>query len=990
MPAAPRLTAALAALPAPLQPLVHNHWLLYSERLAAQSLSLPPQLDDDATLTALLRTWAGSDYVAGQCRHKPELLAMLLGSGELARNYAPGELRAHVETALASATDDDALASAVRAVRHREMVRIIWRDISCGVAGASLAETTGDLSDLADACIDICLRKISAWAERDLGVPTGEQSGTPQKLVVIGMGKLGARELNLSSDVDLIFAYPEEGDTKGLPRTLSNHEFFTRVGRRLIKVLDALTEDGFVFRVDMRLRPWGSSGALAAGFDATEGYYEEQGRPWERYAMIKARICGGDAQAGEELLQRLRPFVYRRYIDYSAFGALRELKGMIVREVQRKGMEQNVKLGPGGIREVEFIAQAFQLIRGGLDARLQQRALLPVLDTLAELAVIAPVVRDDLAAANDFLRRTEHRLQAIDDKQTQSLPDDDIGRLRVAFAMGYDAWPDFLAALDVQRALVEKHFREAIALPDDEPGVAPVAGDEWLDLWLGRLPEPSAIAALEAQGIADAGAVVAAVNAFREDRHVVNLQAISRERLDRLMPQLLRALPGCSAPAAVLPRVLNLFSAILRRSAYMVLLSENPQALAELLRLCGASEWIADEIARHPSLLDELINTRRLYAPPQLDDLRADLRAQLARIPEDDGEQLLEALRHFRLAHVLKVAASDVMGTLPLMKVSDYLTWIAEAMLGEVLAIAWRDVTAKHGRPRDGEGNALESGFTMVAYGKLGGIELSYGSDLDLVFIYDAPADGSTDGARELSNEAFYTRLVQRIINILTTRTFSGALYEVDMRLRPSGASGLLVSSLAAFAKYQRETAWTWEQQALARARPVAGDPAVGAQFAAVRHETLARVRDPERLRGEVAAMRDKMIDHLGLAADKEATPAEKAALFDVKHDPGGIVDIEFLVQYIVLRWSCEHPELTRYTDNVRQLEGLAAAGLLPAADADLLREVWLRFRTLTHRAALAKGKSRVPASEFAEQRAAVRRVWLAVIGEPAADASIH
>ncbi|MFZ5699126.1 MAG: bifunctional [glutamate--ammonia ligase]-adenylyl-L-tyrosine phosphorylase/[glutamate--ammonia-ligase] adenylyltransferase [Pseudomonadota bacterium] len=981
---------AIAILPPSLAPLVRTHWEHYCAYLADAGLPLPVFTRD--ALCALVKTWAGSDYVAGQCARQPALLTALLLSGELQRKYAADEMRAHVVTAIASASDDDTLMTALRRVRHREMLRIIWRDLA---AGASLSETVNDLSELADACIDLALEKITAWGERDLGVPIGEQSGTPQKLVVLGMGKLGARELNLSSDVDLIFAYPEEGDTQGMPKVLSNHEFFTRLGRRLIKVLDAVTADGFVFRVDMRLRPWGSSGALACSFDALESYYEEQGRPWERYAMIKARVCAGDMAAGGQLLQRLGPFVYRRYMDFSAFESLRELKGMIIREVKRKGMEANVKLGPGGIREVEFIAQAFQLIRGGVDKRLQERALLPVLATLAELGVIDAAMRDDLAAANDFLRRTEHRLQAIADAQKQTLPEDDITRLRVAFAMGFDDWPAFLHALDIHRATVEKHFRDVVALPGEAQGAADEAGDEWLDLWLGRLPEPAALALLAATGIVDGAAILAALNAFREDRSVAHLQAIARERLDRLMPALLRGLERCIAPAAVLPRVLKVFAAVLRRSVYMVLLSENPQALAELLRLCGASEWIADEIARHPSLLDELLNTGTLYAPPQLVDLRADLRAQLARIALDDTEQLMETLRHFRLAHVLKVAASDVMGTLPLMKVSDYLTWIAEAVLGEVLEIAWHNVAAKHGCPRDIDGNALadpaqSGGFAIIAYGKLGGIELSYGSDLDLVFLYDAPPDGTTGGVREIANEEFYTRLVQRIINLLTTRTFSGELYEVDMRLRPSGASGLLVSSVDAFVKYQRESAWTWEHQALVRARPVAGDPAVAARFDAIRRETLVRRREAATLQSEVVAMRDKMIAHLGLAADASATAAEKAVLFDIKHDAGGIVDIEFLVQYLVLRWACEHPELIRYTDNVRQLEGIAAAGLLSACDADLLRQAYLAFRTRTHQQALAKEKSRVDATGVAQQRATVRRIWQMVFGDTAAGSSIH
>ncbi|MFP5440833.1 MAG: bifunctional [glutamate--ammonia ligase]-adenylyl-L-tyrosine phosphorylase/[glutamate--ammonia-ligase] adenylyltransferase, partial [Gammaproteobacteria bacterium] len=942
---------AISFLPAPLAALVRTHWDNYLERLAEAGTELPPFAGGE--LQALLKTWAGSDYVAQQCACRPPMLVELLGSGDLHRGYADGEMRARSAAALAAADDDDALMAALRALRHREMVRIIWRDLA---GSAPLAETVRDLSALADACVDIALEKTAAWCERDLGVPTGEHSGTPQKLVVIGMGKLGAGELNLSSDIDLIFAYPEEGETAGVPRTLSNHEFFTRLGRRLIKVIDTVTQDGFVFRVDMRLRPWGSSGALAAGFDAMESYYEQQGRPWERYALIKARIVAGDQVAGGKLLAALKPFVYRRYLDYSAFASLRELKGMIAREVKRKGMEADVKLGPGGIREVEFIAQAFQLIRGGVDPRLQQRALLPVLGALADMKLISAEVRDDLSAANDFLRRTEHRLQAIADAQTQMLPADALARLRIAYGMGHADWDSFLSALDVHRRRVDQHFREVIAIPGDDVEQADDVDDVWLDLWQGQLPEAAARALLQEHGVVDHEAVLAALAAFREERAVVHLQAIARERLDRLMPALLHGLGVHGSPAPTLPRVLKVVHAVLRRSAYMVLLTENPTALAELLKLCGASEWIAEEIARHPSLLDELLNTGTLYAPPQLDALRADLRAQLARLPQDDTEQLMEVLRHFRLAHVLKVAASDVMGTLPLMKVSDYLTWIAEALLGEVLAIAWHEVTSKHGFPRREDGSRCDTAFAVIGYGKFGGIELSYGSDLDLVFIYDAPPDESTDGQRELPNEAFYTRLVQRIITILTTRTLSGTLYEVDMRLRPSGASGLLVSSLAAFEKYQQEAAWTWEHQALVRARPVAGDPRVATSFERVRQETLARPRDPAALAGEVIAMRDKMIAHLSLAADSHASDQQKAALFDVKQDPGGIVDIEFLVQYLVLRATGEHPDLARYSDNVRQLDAIAAAGLLPATDADRLREAYLVFRSHTHRLALLSG----------------------------------
>jgi glutamate-ammonia-ligase adenylyltransferase len=968
----------LPDMPAPLSALVARRWHALCDGWQSAGRKVPELAPAQAA--ALARTLAGSDYVAAQLQARPALLAELLASGDLDRVLAAGEMRARVEAQLQDCCDEDALAAALRCARHREMVRIIWRDLA---GAADLAENVRDLSDLADACIGGALRRLAGWCERDWGVPTGERSGTAQQLVVIGMGKLGAHELNLSSDIDLIFAYPEEGEVRGGARELSNHEFFTRLGRKLIKALDANTGDGFVFRVDMRLRPWGSSGALACGFEAMESYYEGQGRPWERYALIKARVVAGDIVRGEQLLKALVPFVYRRYIDYSAFESLRELKGMIAREVRRKGMDADVKLGAGGIREVEFVAQAFQLIRGGVDKRLQHRELLPVLDRLAELGLLPAQVRDELLAAYIFLRRTEHRLQAINDAQTQSLPDDGLARLRVAYGMGHADWSSFAEALDAHRQRVHRHFREVISLPDEsEEASAGDALSDWLDLWLGQLPESAALELLAPAGAPEV--LLAAITEFRSGRAVTHMQRVARERLDRLMPLLLRELASCERPAETLPRVLAVVQAVLRRSAYLVLLCENPGALVELLRLCGASPWIAEEIARFPSLLDELLNTGTLYAPPKLDELRQDLQAQLARLPVDDTEQQMETLRHFKHSHVLKVAASDVMGTLPLMKVSDYLSWIAEAVLQEVVALAWRDLVARHGRPCDAAGQPLETGFAVAAFGKLGGLELSYGSDLDLVFLYDAPPDGSTDGARELANEQFYTRLVQKIINILTTRTLSGDLYEVDMRLRPSGASGLLVSSLEAFRRYEEESAWTWEHQALARARAVAGDPAVMAAFEAVRTAVLARAREPAALAGEVVAMRDKMVAHLSLAADHDASDAEKASLFDVKHDPGGIVDIEFLVQYLVLGWSREYPELARFSDNIRQLERIAAAGLLPAADAGFLHDTYLAYRSLTHRQALARGKARVPAEQYVQQRAGVRALWERVTGKAA------
>ena len=960
-----RLSAS--GMPAVIQQGVLAHWQQFADRHPA----FTDQPVDAEPVDELIRCWAGSDFAAEQCLNNPQWLTSILANHEHLATLAHNHVE-RLRAALAAADDEQALMLALRHHRNREMVRIIWLDLNRRV---TMAETTADLSALADACIDAALD----WLYRDccasLGTPHGsnnpDEAPSPQQMVVLGMGKLGAGDLNLSSDIDLIFAYPCQGETRGSKKVLTNQEFFLRLGQRLIRVLDCQSADGFVFRVDMRLRPYGNSGALAMSFAAMEQYYQDQGRDWERYAMLKARVVAGDIARGQQLLSQLRPFVYRRYIDFGCIIALREMKQLIQREVKRKGMASNIKLGPGGIREIEFIVQSFQLIRGGRDRSLQGRNLLSMLTTLQAKNYFTPVQAQQLREAYIFLRNLEHAMQAIADRQTQDLPKDPNIQARVAFSMNCDDWPALLNMLDQQRQCVARHFADVVADPeqaDDE------ACDQWQGLWLGQLSDTEARQLMSSEGFANADASWQRLVALKDGKAITRIRRQSRDRLDKFMPLLLSVAAQSSEPDTFLERILPLIESVLRRTAYLVLLIENPAALEHLGKLCIASPWIAQQIARFPVLLDEFLDPGDLYNPPEKEALADELRQQLAHIPEDDLENQMETLRHFKMAHVLRVAAAQVSCTLPLMQESDYLTWIAEVILEAVLAIAWRNLTAKYGTPADAGGQRCDPGFIIVGYGKLGGIELGPGSDLDLVFLHNGGTNKETCGPHVIDSTTFYTRLGQRIIHILTTQTPSGILYETDTRLRPSGSKGLLVNSFAYFDKYQKEEAWTWEHQALVRARVIAGDQALARQFDQVRRDILGQPRDRITLRTSVVDMRQKMRGHLGTKASGSG--------FHMKHDPGGIVDIEFLMQFAVLCFAHQHPALMQWTDNIRISEELENAGLFSKEDAHQLREAYKTFRLCIHQKAL---QNEIPvAKEAVAQglRQNVMAIWTDCMGE--------
>ena len=915
----------------------------------AVTQALEQALEDPDYARQCARVLACSPFVADTVRRKPALLLELLNSDEL-RDPLPAEAWRRELATLLNESDLE-LGVVLRRFRQRHMVRIIWRDF-CRLADTQ--ETVQDTSLLAEACIAAAQIHCQAALEARHGRPLGALSGDPQELIVIAMGKLGAGELNVSSDIDLVFAYPEAGQTDSSEKPLSNEEFFTKLGRAIIAALDAVTADGFVFRVDMRLRPYGDSGALVHNFSALEEYYQDQGRDWERYALIKARPLTGGVEQGANLMTALQPFIFRRYIDFGVIASLRSMKAGISAEVRRRGLQADVKLGHGGIREVEFIAQCFQLIRGGRDLGLQQRELLPVLAECAALGCLPAEEVAELRAAYLFLRDSEHAIQGYADKQTQALPTEALPRLAMAVVMGFDDWEAYEQALDTFRQRVSRIFDQLIAAPEEEDSseeITPALTGESL-AELGFDPE---------------GQAGEELRTLLASPKVLALQAEGRERLERFIPQLLK---GCAAnenPDLALQRILPLVTAVLRRSAYLALLLENPAALAELVNLCGASPWIAEQMAKSPVLLDELLDGASLYSAPDKELLRDELRQQVARLGEDDLEAQMDVLRYFKASHVLRVAASELSGSLPVMQVSDKLTFIAEVILEQVLAVAWADLTARYGQPeRTGEG----TGFAVYAYGKLGGLELGYGSDLDLVFIYDAASQGVTDGARSVDNTVFYTRLGQRMIHILETRMALGQLYEVDMRLRPSGESGMLVSSCKGFADYQRDTAWTWEHQALVRARFVAGDPSVAEQVDAVRLEILCQSRSEAELAHEVQAMRQRMREHL------LPPEVDENGQFHLKQGDGGIVDIEFMVQYAVLAWSHRVPELAIWSDNVRILEALGEEELFTPEECEVLTDAYLAYRSAAHQLALQQQSGIVQADRFGDFRAAVHAKW--------------
>jgi len=919
--------------------------------------------ENEAFHAELAHVFALSEYIAMNCIRRPAMLQDLIGSTDLERSYAPGEYDIRVRAVCEGAGDEAGLGSGLRRLRHREMVRIAWRDLA---RKADLMETITDLSALADACLVHPLDFLHSRLIGLHGEPVSAD-GEKQRLVVMGMGKLGGNELNFSSDIDLIFAFAESGSTVGGPTAITNEEFFPRLARRLIDLLAKTTVDGFVYRVDTRLRPYGDAGPLVMSFDAMENYYQAFGRGWERYALIKARVIAGDIAAGHELLDRLRPFVFRRYLDYGSFDSLREMKQKIEQEVIRKRMKNNIKHGYGGIREIEFFGQVFQLIRGGIDPRYQVKHLLSVLEVMFRDRWITERAYRELVSAYVFLRNTEHRLQMYDDMQTHSLPGDDTGQARLAAGMGFANWLSFQEALQGHMDNVHFHFHELLTpeTMEAEEGETPDIESVWQD------PDDRErnLRLLDDAGFDRVEEILSHLDHLRGAAGSDEIGSPARDRVDRLMPLLLNYSARSDRPDMVFLRIIPLVESIIRRSCYISLLLENPGALEHLVRLARISPWIISFLTSHPLLLDELLDVRSLYAPLDRAALAEELRNRLERVPEDDIELQMDAVRVFKQINTFRIVAADVTGNLPLMKVSDRLTWLAETVLDAALNISWEQMTDRYGIPSH-LANAADggTGFATIAYGKLGGIELGYASDLDLVFVHTARS-GETAGGRfpPIYNAEFYSRLGQRVIHFISAATSTGKLYEIDMRLRPSGNAGVLVSHIDAFEDYQRQEAWAWEHQALIKARPINGDEAVMRRFDGIRERIIAVTRDLSELRQAVAGMREKM---------RRSSSQSGSGDFDLKQDPGGIIDIEFLVQYLILAHAHAHPELIRWTDVVRQLNALALSGIIDDLTAHTLKQAYLIYRYFVHRVNLQEKPAILPERRFRELRRRVREIW--------------
>ncbi|ENV18260.1 bifunctional [glutamate--ammonia ligase]-adenylyl-L-tyrosine phosphorylase/[glutamate--ammonia-ligase] adenylyltransferase [Acinetobacter guillouiae] len=884
-----------------------------------------------------------------------------LHQATLEHDYAIDQFQQSLSTAqiqqlvydhLVNIQDENTWMKVLRILRARLMFRWIWQDAN---QLTNVVKLTQELSDFADACIVAAkdFARIPLLAKH--GEPMG-YNGKIQDLIVIGMGKLGAQELNLSSDIDLIFAFDEQGESNGR-KCIDVQQFCILWGQKLIYLLDHITADGFVFRVDMRLRPWGDGSALAISHVALEKYLSQHGREWERYAWIKARIITG-GQDGDSLLDMTRPFVFRKYVDYTAFEAMREMKAMIEREVARRNIADDIKLGAGGIREVEFIVQVFQLIYGGAKLELQDRQCLVSLKHLGEAGLLDHQSVEDLEDAYLFLRRVEHAIQALNDQQTQSLPTEPELRQRIIDTLGFDDWDAFINFLNQKRSKVTFQFEHLIK----EKGLdSPIESFSQLESQLNEILDSNA------QNL---------IHEFWYGHAIKKLPAKAVQRLKEFWPHLVEAVLQSNSPQVALMRLMPLVESVMRRTVYLVMLIESKGALQRLVKMATVSPWICEELTHYPVLLDEFLSMD--FELPRRDYLEDSLRQQLLRIEIDQVEDQMRVLRLFKKSNVLTVAASDVLAESPLMKVSDALTDIAEVSVIATLNLAYQTVAKRHGYPVDAEGlrcSLDHMAYAVIGYGKVGGIELGYGSDLDLVFIHYMDEQADTDGQKAISGFEFAMRVAQKFMSLMTTQTLDGRVYEIDTRLRPSGEAGLLVTSLKAFEQYQLKSAWLWEHQAIVRARSIAGEQSLRAKFEELRCRVLTLPREEETVRKEVLNMRQKMKDHLGSSKDQK-----KDGIFHLKQDAGGIVDIEFMAQYVVLAWSGTNPDLAHYSDNVRILEDAAKAGCLSSDDVSALIQAYLSERAESHRLALANHNMQVSAADWHDTREVVCKLWQRLI----------
>ncbi|MFY8274292.1 bifunctional [glutamate--ammonia ligase]-adenylyl-L-tyrosine phosphorylase/[glutamate--ammonia-ligase] adenylyltransferase [Pseudoalteromonas sp. SSDWG2] len=855
--------------------------------------------------------------------------------------------------------DEKSAFTQLRLYRKKFWLHVAYLDL---VRKNDIAQSMEYVSLLSDELIDAANRWAYAHVAMLNGQPIDEQ-GFPMPMMILGMGKLGGFELNYSSDIDLIFSYPKMVSTQGGRRSIESQVFYTKVAQKVIAALDQHTVDGRVFRVDMRLRPFGDSGPLVMSFAALEDYYQEQGREWERYAMLKGRLIGQANRYHDDFYAMLRPFVYRRYIDFSVIESLRKMKSLIAQEVRRKGLVDNIKLGAGGIREVEFVVQALQLIRGGREPKLQTQGLHRALVALKELGVFSEQQHQQLWQDYALLRRVEQYLQAFNDEQTQQLPESELGWERLNYLLSQETQQGSRAVINDAMTRIHQEFAHVIGFEQEHS--EPVQGS-YVMAWEHGDTELLSDVMSEAP---QRQSWQSPLSHFKERVSKKPIGKRGRDILDKLMPQVLAQLHKVHASGEVFALVANVLDRIMSRTAYLELLHENLGALQQLVRLCAHSRWIGEQIAQHPILLDDLIDPAQLYKPLPLDAYASEIRQYFLRIDEQDLELQMEALRQFKQTQQLRIAAADATGALELMKVSDHLTALAQAIVEQAVNLAWQQMVERFGCPQGTDSE--NKGFAVIAYGKAGGLELGYDSDLDLVFVHNHDGESATDGDKAISSRQFYLKLAQRLMHLFNTRTASGILYELDTRLRPEGASGLLAINIESFLHYQQTQAWTWEHQALTRARIIYGREELTQRFNEIRQLILTQPRDTEKLREDVVQMREKMRQHLS---------KDSPMMFDLKQGAGGMTDIEFITQYLVLAYAHHYPQLVTYSDNIRILEAAAQCGCISEQQAQELIYAYCHYRGLYHVLSLRNQDKLMVKAQLDKEINSVKQVWEALL----------
>lgn len=931
------MTMPLDLLPVTISNQSKAQW----ERLCASTALSSQVLESEQ---ALLSLWEQSPFCARMCMRHPNWLNDLVAMTDSSSVDFYAAYEKQLQEVLAEIREEESFKNKLREFRNKQMLLICWRDL---ILQAEVPQILIAVSALADVCTRMTLDWLQQASVEKFGQPLMKNKQRAN-LAMVALGKLGGRELNFSSDIDVMFFYTDSGQTDGA-HSISNQEFFTAIAQKFIRIFSDITAEGFVFRVDCRLRPFGDSGPLVVTCNHIEDYYLTHGREWERYALIKARVVYGSVEDISHFNQIATAFVYRRYLDYGVVNTLRSMHSMIAQQVKSRGYENHVKLGVGGIREIEFIVQFFQLIRGGSNIDLQTNGLFDALQEIERAQFLEKFEVSDLTAAYLFLRRTENHIQMYDDQQTHELPTKDQAMQVLAQSMGYAEVSLFMSALHDHMLKVAALFASI-----SNNGDQPKEENKYYQSWqlISNSNEGDSLQLPAPEKFNDWQQVCSKLQKLVHSSTYRSQDDVSRDRLTVFMPILLEQLEKADSPALVLERLNMLLTKMLRRSAYLIFLTENKSALEQLLAVVSVSPWIANHLTSYPVLLDELNVTIGDKAELDREQLHLGFNDQILQSPLQDYEYILERVRIFKHSHELHVACADIQGQLPIKRVSDQLSWLAEAVIHGCLDYLQYQTEQQPGQ------------LAVIAFGKLGGIELSYGSDLDLVYI-----------GKNGSNTVQISRLAQKLTQMLSLQTVSGRLYEIDSRLRPDGNAGPIVPSFDYVQKYYESRAWMWELQALVRARCIAGPEEICKQFEEMRRSLLSQARDKQLVAHEVSAMRSKM-----LSVKKSKT----TQLFDLKNDEGGITDIEFMIQYAVLVHAHEEIALCDYSDNVRQLEGLAEHGYLSAAAASELDEIYCRYREQTHRLALQANSAHVAQEKYMKERIIVRNYWRELIEDNA------